>query len=256
MLHYHKYSHPTSDTWLTFIHGAGGSSSIWYKQLQFFRKHYNILLIDLRGHGKSKKSFYKKLKSYDFKIVRHDVIEVLDYLEIQQTHMVGISLGTIIIRDIAEHHGERVKSMVMGGAVMQLNLRGQFLMRLGNLLKSLIPYMILYKIFAWVIIPQKNHKTSRNIFVNEARKLDQKEFKKWFALVAEINPLLALFRIKDIGIPSLYLMGEEDYMFLPAIEKLTAHQKHATLEIIPNSGHVVNIDQATIFNQSVLRFIA
>ncbi|MEN8966310.1 MAG: alpha/beta hydrolase, partial [Polaribacter sp.] len=32
MLNYYKYPHTTSKEWVTFVHGAGGSSSIWYKQ--------------------------------------------------------------------------------------------------------------------------------------------------------------------------------------------------------------------------------
>ena len=69
-------------------------------------------------------------------------------------------------------------------------------------------------------MPRKKHRESRNLFINEAKKLYQKEFKRWFTLVSEVNPLLALFRIKDSGIPTLYVMGEEDHMFLPAISKL------------------------------------
>ena len=39
--------------WVVFVHGAGGSSSIWYKQVRDFREHFNVLLIDLRGHPAS-----------------------------------------------------------------------------------------------------------------------------------------------------------------------------------------------------------
>ena len=35
------------------MHGAGGSSSIWFKQLRAYREHFNVLLLDLRGHGQS-----------------------------------------------------------------------------------------------------------------------------------------------------------------------------------------------------------
>jgi pimeloyl-ACP methyl ester carboxylesterase len=37
-----------------FVHGAGGSSSIWFKQIRDFKKQYNVLLLDLHGHGDSK----------------------------------------------------------------------------------------------------------------------------------------------------------------------------------------------------------
>jgi len=255
MLHYNKFEHPVSKEWVTFIHGAGGSSAIWYQQLKSFRQAFNVLLIDLRGHGKSKRPVYEKLKHYSFDVIGDEIIEVLDYLNIESTHFVGISLGTIIIREITERHPHRTKSMVMGGAVMKINVKGQVLMRVGNFTKSIIPYLILYRFFAWVIMPRKNHKDSRILFINEAKKLYQKEFKRWFTLVSEVNALLAFFRIKDAGIPTLYIMGQQDHMFLPSITKLVENHTSSTLIVVPNCGHVVNVEQAEIFNGSVIDFI-
>jgi len=255
MLHYSTFMLDEKAEWVTFIHGAGGSSSIWYKQLRDFKKHHNVLLIDLRGHGKSKSPIYDKLKSYTFDAISDEIIEILDHLKIQKSHFVGISLGTIIIREIAERYPERSASMIMGGAVMKLNFRGQILMHLGVLLKSVIPYLLLYKFFAIIIMPRKKHRESRNLFINEAKKLYQKEFKRWFTLIAEVNPLLSLFRIKDSGIPTLYVMGEEDHMFLPSISKLVNNHLSSELFVIPDCGHVVNIEQPEIFNKQVLNFI-
>jgi pimeloyl-ACP methyl ester carboxylesterase len=125
MLNYETYIHTNTKKWVTFVHGAGGSSSIWFKQIRSFSEHYNVLLLDLRGHGKSKSIDLKQLKRYSFDVIREDIIEVLDHLKIEKSHFVGISLGTIIIRDIAEHHPHRMDSMILGGAVMKMNFRGQ-----------------------------------------------------------------------------------------------------------------------------------
>ena len=255
MLHYTTYNHSPDAEWVTFVHGAGGSSSIWFKQIRDFSKHFNLVLIDLRGHGQSKKPIYEKLKQYSFDVIGDEVIEVLNHLKIEKTHFIGISLGTIIIREISERYPQYTKSMIMGGAVMKLNLRGQFLMRLGNMLKSVVPYLILYRFLAWTIMPRKKHRESRNLFIGEAKKLYQKEFKRWFTLVAEVNPLLNFFRIKDCGIPTLYIMGAEDHMFLPSISKLVKNHLSSQLYVIPACGHVVNVEQPLIFNEEVIRFI-
>lgn len=255
MLYFTTYIKSSQHDWVTFIHGAGGSSSIWFKQIRAFQEHYNVLLIDLRGHGKSKKPIYEKLKRYQFDTIGDEVIEVLDHLKIESTHWVGISLGTIIIREITERFPERTKSMIMGGAIMKMNFRGQILMRLGVVLKSVVPYLLLYRFFAHIIMPKKSHKESRNLFINEAKKLYQKEFKRWFTLVAEINPLLRYFRFKDTGIPTLYIMGEEDHMFLPSITKLVVNHQSAKLHVIPACGHVVNVEKPNVFNATSLGFL-
>tara|TARA_R110000868_G_scaffold14075_4_gene65726 strand:- start:4901 stop:5638 length:738 start_codon:yes stop_codon:yes gene_type:complete len=241
---------------VTFVHGAGGSSTIWYKQVREFKKHFNVLLLDLRGHGNSKAHFKDVFNDkYTFDFITNDIVEVIDYEKIEKSHFVGISLGTILIRNLAEKHPARVESMIMGGAIMKLNLRSQVLMRLGVIFKSVVPYIWLYKFFAFVIMPNKNHKESRLLFVREAKKLYQKEFIRWFKLTSEINPLLRFFRMVDIKIPTLYVMGREDYLFLPTIEKIVAKHAISELFVVENCGHVVNVEQPMVFNDRVIGYL-
>ena len=256
MISYTVYKNENTTEWITFVHGAGGSSSIWFKQIREFQKHFNILLLDLRGHGASNARLKYALKQeYTFKSIADDVLEVLNHLQIPSSHFVGISLGTIVIRQLAELHPERVQSLVMG-AILKMNFRSQILMRLGNVFKYVLPYLILYRFFAFVIMPNKNYKQSRLLFFNEAKKLYQKEFIKWFKLTAEINPVLRWFRQKELNIPTLYVMGEEDYMFLPSVKQVVAnHVKTAELFIIQNCGHVVNVEQPVIFNEAVIGYL-
>ena len=256
MLHYITYKHKVSTVWVTFVHGAGGSSSIWFKQIREFKKHFNVLLLDLRGHGNSKPNLKNVFdEKYTFDVITNDIVEVIDFENIEKSHFVGISLGTILIRNLAELYPERVESMVMGGAIMKLNLRSQILMKLGIIFKTIIPYLWLYKFFAFIIMPNKNHKESRSLFVREAKKLYQKEFIRWFKLTSEINPLLRFFRAADIKIPTLYVMGEEDYLFLPSIRKIVELHQHSELLVVKNCGHVVNVEQPIFFNTEVIKYL-
>ncbi|WP_456276666.1 alpha/beta fold hydrolase [Bacillus sp. AK128] len=254
MLHYKVHEITDFHEWVVFIHGAGGSSSVWYKQVKEFKKHFNVLLIDLRGHGKSRNPIMLN-KTYSFDNVSQDIIEVLDYLNIMQAHFVGISLGTILIRNIAEMEPNRVKSMVLGGAVIRLNTRVKTLIWLGNISKRLIPYMWLYKFFAWCLMPKKRHQESRILFVNQAKKLCQKEFIKWFKLTNDVAPLLVHFEENKVDTPTLYVMGQEDYMFLYPVEQVVKRSNAAQLEVIEDSGHVCNVDQPEKFNQVSIQFL-
>lgn len=243
-----------SKEWVIFIHGAGGSSSIWFRQIKDFREHFNVLMIDLRGHGKSKDT-YNKFKQYTFQDISSEILEVMDHLKIQSAHFIGISLGTIIIRTLGEMQPGRLRSMILGGAITRMTLFSNFLMHFGNLTKRILPYMWLYKIFAFIIMPRRRHRKSRLLFVNEARKLAQKEFLRWYKLTAEVNPLLRYFKEKDLKIPTLYLMGEEDHMFLEPVRRIIRLHSTAVLEVVPNSGHVVNVDQPEYFNRKAIGFI-
>ena len=256
MLNYSTYLNSNSTEWVTFVHGAGGSSSIWYKQIRAFKSEFNVLILDLRGHGNSKPKLKDTFNTkYTFDSITNDILEVINHLKIETSHFVGISLGTILIRNLAENHPKRVKSMILGGAIMKLNIRSQILMKLGVVFKSVVPYMYLYRFFAFIIMPRKNHKKSRLLFVNEAKKLYQKEFIRWFKLTSEINPLLRFFRTKDIKIPTLYVMGAEDHLFLPSIKNIV--EKHVTsiLFVVEQCGHVVNVEQPELFNKTTIQFI-
>lgn len=256
MLHYRIHEHAPDSEWVVFLHGAGGSSTIWYKQIRAFREDFNVLLIDLRGHGLSKIPWNpQELKRYSFDLLAEDVIQVLDETGVEKAHFVGISLGCILIRQIAERGPERVHSMILGGAILKLNVRSRFLMWLGNVSKNIIPYMLLYKFFAWIILPRKNHRESRILFVREAKKVQQKEFLRWYKLTANLKGVLKLFRNKDLGIPTLYLMGEEDHLFLAAVRDTVLAHASAQLVVFPKCGHVVNVQQPMRFNRESLRFL-
>ena len=256
MLNYSTYLNANSTQWVTFVHGAGGSSSIWFKQIRDFKAEFNVLILDLRGHGASKPRLKDTFNpKYTFDSITNDILEVINHLKIEASHFVGISLGTILIRNLAEKHPSRVQSMIMGGAIMKLNFRSQLLIKLGVIFKSVVPYMLLYRFFAFIIMPRKNHKKSRSLFVNEAKKLYQKEFIRWFKLTSEINPLLRFFRTKDIKIPTLYVMGAEDHLFLPSIKDIVKSHSTSILYVVEKCGHVVNVEQPLLFNKTSLDFL-
>jgi pimeloyl-ACP methyl ester carboxylesterase len=254
---FHKtFLHPSSKQWVVFVHGAGGSSSIWFKQVKEYKQHFNLLLIDLRGHGKSNQLFRDLMANrYTFKAVTLDILKVLDHLKIRSAHFVGMSLGTIIVRNIAELALPRVQSMVLGGAVTRLDIRSQVLVRLGNLCKHIVPYMWLYRLFAYIVMPQSTQRESRSLFVREAKKLCQKEFKRWFILTADVNPLMRYFKERELAIPTLYLMGERDYMFIQPVKEMVAAHSLSQLHQIKGCGHVCNVEKPEEFNSLSIKFI-
>jgi pimeloyl-ACP methyl ester carboxylesterase len=256
MLHYRTYEVIPDREWVVLVHGAGGSSSIWFRQLRAYREHFNVLLVDLRGHGGSAAvADGREGKPYTFEAVSREVIDVLDHLELERAHFVGISLGCLIVRTIAELEPERVRSMVLGGAIARLNIRSRMLVVLGNGLKRVLPFMWLYRLYAWILMPRLNHRESRLIFVREAQKLARKEFLRWFRLTMELTALLRVFEERDTGIPTLYIMGDEDHMFLPAARRMAQRHRRAVLRVIERCGHVCNIERPAQFNDHSIQFM-
>ncbi|ADN76364.1 alpha/beta hydrolase fold protein [Ferrimonas balearica DSM 9799] len=256
LLHHKIYRHPEPRDWVVLVHGAGGSSNIWFRQLKAYRAQFNVLLLDLRGHGASKEIVKHLIEGkYCFRSVTRDVLQLLDHLRIRHAHFVGISLGTIVIRTLAELEPHRVKTMVLGGAVTRLNRFSQVLVKVGNALKNVVPYMWLYRLFAWIIMPKKAQAPSRHLFIREAHRLCQKEFKRWFRLAAEVNPLMRYFKEKELSIPTLYIMGDNDHMFLKPVKEMAHAHRHSNLAVIEDCGHVCNVEKAEDFNSLSLAFL-
>jgi len=93
------------------------------------------------------------------------------------------------------------------------------------------------------------------MFVRDAANLCQREFIRWFKMTENMNPLLRHFSSIQTAVPILYVMGDEDYMFLEAVERTAKHQPTANVHVVEDSGHVVNVDQPDIFNTVSMNFI-
>ncbi len=255
-LYYKTYFNRDDAPWVTLIHGVGGSSIVWFKQIREFSRHFNVLVVDLRGHGRSRDLFAAYMgREYTFEDISMDVLKVLDLLNIKKSHFIGVSLGTILIRVIAEIDPERVQSMTLAGAITRLNIRSRFLVMVAKVFKPVIPFMWLYRLFARILMPNRRHRESRYLFIKEAQKIYRREINRWFKLLKDVNPLLQFHIEQNPEIPTLYLMGDEDHLFLRPVQTLVQDNKMAALVTINNSGHVCNVDQPAEFNKHAIHFV-
>ena len=242
-----------NNDWVTFIHGFGGSSNIWHKQIRELSKHYNLLFIDLRGHGKS----HNMSLDYDFNLFTacEDIINVLKYLKIKNSHFIGISFGTLLIFKLMETHKEFINKSIFAGAITSLNHFTRFLLLCLNLLKSILPKMFLYKLFAYIIMPKSNHKESRLTFINEAKIMDRKVFNQWLKLIPDLKKIIQHLKPINLNKYILFISGKDDYLFSKDARKFASKNKFLSYNSIKGAGHVVNIDKPSSFNKRVIKYL-
>lgn len=97
------------------LHGLGGSMEMWYDSgyEKPLKNDYQLILIDVRGHGASDKPHDPK--SYKSELLVSDVVAVLDDLNINKAHFLGYLMGGWIGFGIAKYAPERFKSLIRGG---------------------------------------------------------------------------------------------------------------------------------------------
>jgi len=89
------------------VHGGLANSSYWGLQIPVLARHYQTIVLDSRGHGRSTRTDVPI--GYD--LMASDVLALMDFLHIRKAALVGWSDGAIIGLDIAIHHPERLTKL-------------------------------------------------------------------------------------------------------------------------------------------------
>ena len=113
----YKIYNNDSKEWVLLIHGLGGSINTWKYQLKDLSE-YNVLAVDLEGHGGS--SFEKRRR-----LLTRSASEIYDVLEkenIGKVHVIALSLGTLVAMEFAYLYKDKVKSIVLAGFVLNMNI--------------------------------------------------------------------------------------------------------------------------------------
>jgi len=255
LLYYETHIKPTNTDWLVLVHGAGGSTRTWKRQIEQLGAQYNLLVPDLPGHGKNQHRDVGILE-YSFDSIADKIWEVLDHLQIKKAHLVGISLGTILCLQMRLNQPDRVLSMILPGAIVRLNFKLKILANVSLTLAKIIGYRNFYKLSAHIMMPRNNHKSSRDIFIKESKALTIAEFKNWTLLYYGLNKKLnALFKAPSI-VKHLLIMGSQDYLFLPPAQDYADFHANSSISVIDKCGHVVSIEKSEQFNKICLNFLA
>jgi len=250
-----RYFNTEKYDWLVLVHGAGGSIKTWKRQAGFFKKHFNVLLIDLRDHGRSKE-LHPAFESYNFEITSNDLKDVMDYHQISKANFITLSFGSVLIQDFIKKHPNYVNKLVFAGAVLGGGIMLRSFVFLAQFLNLFLSFPTMYKLFSYILMPKKENQFARRLYLSQAKKLNQEEYLKWLGLYNEFFKLLKSFKDFELHIPSLIMMGSQDFMFLKSAERYALTQEQVALHVIEGAGHIVNIERATEFNQKVYAFLS
>jgi pimeloyl-ACP methyl ester carboxylesterase len=228
---------------------------VWASQVRPFAAHYNLALVDFPGHHRQRVARPAHARSsYSFDSLVSELSGAIDAAGIARCHVVALSLGTILARMWASRQSGRIQSLVLAGTIADLTLLPRTLMQIGWYARWALPYMAVYRTYAWIIMPGARHRRTRQLFYRDARVLGSAEFNRWFDLAPDALVLLKSLRPGVQLVPTLHVMGSEDRMFLRT-SRVLASEEGSRIHVIEGVGHVCSVEAATTFNEIALQFL-
>lgn len=235
--------------WLVFIHAAFVDSRMFEKQFEYFAGKYNLLAIDILGHGNSihaqNGDSVEKMSDW--------IDQIFQKHNIQAAHFVGVSLGSVFIQDFANKYENKVLSLACFGgydinnfdtAKQKDNSKTQ--------MKMMIKAIFSIKWFA-----KANKKISA--YTNDAQtafyNLNLNFRKKSFMHLAGLQKLVNKYPTKQRQYKLLVGCGEYDIPAEIEIVNEWAEYENCKKVIFKDAGHCVNMDTPQEFNACLENFL-
>jgi 3-oxoadipate enol-lactonase len=99
---------------LLLLHAAMGSARRYYAWVPLLCRYYRVVRMDLRGHGSSQ--IPPSNRELTLERLVSDVTELMDHLGCASAHIVGNSAGGYLAQQLAMHHPERLRSLMLFGS--------------------------------------------------------------------------------------------------------------------------------------------
>lgn len=240
--------------WKILIHGIAGSIKTWYKQVEDYAKRYNVLLIDLPGHGGSINvdNIYNRTPHK----INKEICKVMNKYNIKKAHFEALSLGTIVLFLFMIEHPKKILSVILTGAITELGVKSKIGLQFFEYIKRFLSKENICKLFSFILLPKKNHKKSRKIFLRESKKVSRLELLYWTDYIKKMNNYKVIIKkINEVcNFPILFIIGSEDHIFFNSLRRNFKYLKNSSMKIIEKCGHVCNIEKYKEYNKIVLDF--
>ncbi len=111
---------------IVFVHEFAGDHRSWEAQMRYFSRRYRCVAYSARGYTPS--DIPSKGSMYSQDIARDDILAILDHLDVEKGHIVGLSMGGFATLHFGIHYSERAHSLVVAGCGygVEPDLRTQF----------------------------------------------------------------------------------------------------------------------------------
>lgn len=219
---------------LVFIHGLSDNLLYWEFLATHLKDEYQIIRVDLRGHGES------ELGSDEITadLYAKDLLNVLNELNVDRVNIIGFSLGGAIALDFAIKYPKKVYSLVLMSSFSRADdylsqIFKQFKSTLNNGFKDFYDFMLPKVLCPQVIEDNKEELELLREISSQNANVEAYIMAADAGLTFDVEDKLSL-----IDVPTLILAGKYDEITSPDIQKNMQEKiKGSRIIILENAKH-------------------
>jgi 3-oxoadipate enol-lactonase len=234
-----------------FSHSLAANLNMWHPQVQELKGRFRILRYDMRGHGKSEATD----GAYSFEQLGNDAVSLMDALDIEMVHWVGLSMGGMIGMELGINHSHRVQTLTLANtkAFSPPGYSQERDARIDLVEKKGMDPLVEQIIGRWFT----DKFTAKNPGVIETvRKMIRTT--PPIGMIGSCHALNGLDykdNVSNIKTPTLIIAGEKDESTTVEDAEYLHHQiKDSQLVVLENCKHFSNMEKAAEFNASLDSF--
>ncbi len=227
---------------LVFVHGSGGSHLHWNYQRQFFQESYNLVMVDLPGHGEAGEAAEESVETYAWHL-----LHLVRSLTGDRCCLFGHSLGGAIVQTFTLHYPNHVEALVLVGTGARLRVLPEVLTGIQERFTETVALVNDYAF---------SKKSPADLIQRGVEAMLKTRPTVLHGDLIACDRFDIMDQVGGIQAPTLVIAGQDDLLTPPKYAHYLADKiKNAKIEIIEGAGHMVMIEQPDEFNHSVLRFL-
>ena len=241
---------------LVLIMGLRRNAEWWYRQLPALTQHFQLIVFDNRGAGRSDKPEME----YSIRLFADDTAELMNFLGLSRAHVLGFSMGGYIAQELALNYSEKVRSLILSSTgcggdraiMMSPDRLEKFQANTG-----LKPEEILRKDMD---IYFSDEFVARNpAVIKEFIEISLRHYQPADAFFRQFDACLrhdTADRLHRIAVPTLIMTGDDDPLVPPENSHVLKELiPQAELFVFPGGRHCVMLEQADQYNKKVIDFL-
>jgi pimeloyl-ACP methyl ester carboxylesterase len=248
---------------ILFIHEFGGNHASWEPQLRFFSRRHRCITYAARGYPPS--DVPESVEAYSQALAADDAVAVLDGLEIDKAHIVGLSMGGFCTVHFGLRTPDRALSLTVAGAgygcekEFEDYFRGVSLEVADNFEKQgAKEFSKIYALGASRVQFQNKDPRGWQEFADRLATHSDRGAANTMRGVQARRPSFYDLEdeLKRMMVPTLVMVGDEDDHCLQPGIFLKKTIPACGLSVFPKTGHTLNLEEPAAFNALLAEFIA